>query len=207
MKRVPVMATLIVVAAVGLMLKLGFWQLDRADEKAALLARFAVADTQPEIAFPAVSADDSLLFRKAGGFCLSPVSESVESGRNRAGQSGWRHIIACRTGAEGPGMVVDIGWSAGFAVRSGWKGGAVRGTIAPQPDHRSLISRASGRAASPGIMLVASVPAPGLQPSAPPDLAEIPNNHLAYAVQWFLFAGIALVIYGIALRRRGRANR
>ncbi|HNJ47416.1 MAG TPA: SURF1 family protein, partial [Novosphingobium sp.] len=31
---------------------------------------------------------------------------------------------------------------------------------------------------------------------------DIPNNHLSYAVQWFLFAATALVIYGLALRKR-----
>jgi cytochrome oxidase assembly protein ShyY1 len=53
-------------------------------------------------------------------------------------------------------------------------------------------------------MLVADQPASGLQPSAPPSIADIPNNHMAYAVQWFLFAATALVVYGIALRRRLR---
>ena len=37
-----------------------------------------------------------------------------------------------------------------------------------------------------------------------PDLASVPNNHFAYAIQWFLFAGIALLIYGLALRKRLR---
>ncbi len=32
----------------------------------------------------------------------------------------------------------------------------------------------------------------------------MPNNHLAYAVQWFLFAAIAGAIYVLALRRRGQ---
>jgi surfeit locus 1 family protein len=32
----------------------------------------------------------------------------------------------------------------------------------------------------------------------------VPNNHLAYAVQWFLFAAVASVIYVLALRWRGR---
>jgi surfeit locus 1 family protein len=30
----------------------------------------------------------------------------------------------------------------------------------------------------------------------------VPNNHLSYAVQWFLFAAIASVIYVLAVRRR-----
>ena len=53
-------------------------------------------------------------------------------------------------------------------------------------------------------MLVAATPANGLEASAPPSLKDVPNNHLAYAVQWFLFAGIAAIIYGLALRRRMR---
>ena len=51
-------------------------------------------------------------------------------------------------------------------------------------------------------MLVADAPPPGLTANAPPDLSAVPNNHLAYGVQWFLFAGIAATIYGLALRRR-----
>ena len=202
MMRLPVLPTILVAIAVVLMLRLGFWQLDRADEKAALLARYATAANKPAIAFPAIPIGDALLFRKAGGLCLAPVSESVDSGRNMAGASGWRHIVACRTSAEGPGMTVDVGWSVDFKTRSGWRGGQVTGTIASQPDHRSVIDRALSRGQTPALMLVAAVPASGLQPSAPPRLDEIPNNHLAYAVQWFLFAGIATVIYILALRRR-----
>ena len=52
------------------------------------------------------------------------------------------------------------------------------------------------------IMLVSAAAAPGLEPSAKPSPADIPNNHRAYAVQWFLFAGVALLIYALALRRR-----
>jgi surfeit locus 1 family protein len=52
--------------------------------------------------------------------------------------------------------------------------------------------------------LVAATPGPGLMASAPPSPDIIPNNHLSYAVQWFLFAGIAVLIYGLALRQRWR---
>jgi cytochrome oxidase assembly protein ShyY1 len=53
-----------------------------------------------------------------------------------------------------------------------------------------------------GMRLVADGAAPGLEPSALPSPRSIPNNHLFYAVQWFAFAGIALVIYMLALRKR-----
>ena len=51
-------------------------------------------------------------------------------------------------------------------------------------------------------MLIAGEPVPGLKPLAPPNVADVPNNHLAYAVQWFFFAGIAAIIYVLALRKR-----
>ncbi len=51
-------------------------------------------------------------------------------------------------------------------------------------------------------MLVADTPAPGLKPNTPPDLDAVPNNHLAYAGQWFFFAAVAGIIYTLALRRR-----
>ena len=69
----------------------------------------------------------------------------------------------------------------------------VSGVIAPDRTHVFL--------------LVADVPAPGLAPSAAPSPVEIPNNHLSYAVQWFLFAGIALLIYLLALRQKLAGNR
>ena len=53
-------------------------------------------------------------------------------------------------------------------------------------------------------MLVAAPPPAGLAANPGPDLSAVPNNHLAYAVQWFLFAGIAAIIYLLALRRRAR---
>ena len=57
------------------------------------------------------------------------------------------------------------------------------------------------RTAQPRRLVAATAP-PGLAPSAPPSIDQIPNNHRAYAVQWFLFALIALVIYWLAVRKR-----
>ena len=55
-------------------------------------------------------------------------------------------------------------------------------------------------------MLVADPPLGGLDANPRADISAVPNNHLAYAVQWFLFAAIALGIYAIALRRRLQAG-
>jgi len=58
-----------------------------------------------------------------------------------------------------------------------------------------------------GIKLVAAGAPPGLEQSAPPTLASIPNNHRSYALQWFSFAAIALIIYGLALRKRMKESK
>lgn len=204
MKRVPLVPTLIVALAVAGMIALGLWQLDRARWKEALIARYAAAGGRPPIAFPMIPTDEALLFRRAGAFCLQPVSETVAAGRSRDGRSGWRHLVLCRRGAEGPGITVDIGWSDDFASRSGWRGGAVAGTIGSAPSHDSVLAGLFGRTPPRELLLVADAPAPGLAPSARPDPAQIPNNHRGYAVQWFLFASVAAIIYVLALRRRER---
>jgi len=186
--RIPLLPTLIVLLAVGVMVALGIWQIHRLHWKQGLLAEYAAAAHKPAVAFPRIPTDQSLLFRRSEAFCLQPVGWRASAGRNRAGQSGWRHVADCRTGAEGPGIAIDMGWSDRADPPAGWKGGEVSGVIGPDRDGQ--------------VLLVSDVAAPGLQPSAPPSLDAIPNNHLAYAVQWFLFAGVALVIYAIALWRR-----
>ncbi|MEL7219392.1 MAG: SURF1 family cytochrome oxidase biogenesis protein, partial [Pseudomonadota bacterium] len=50
--------------------------------------------------------------------------------------------------------------------------------------------------------VVAQEPMADLQPLAKPDPNDLPNNHLAYAGQWFFFALTALVIYAFALKSR-----
>jgi cytochrome oxidase assembly protein ShyY1 len=188
--KLPLIPTAIVGAAVAAMIGLGIWQLDRAGEKAALIARYREAAGRPPVAWPAAPGDrEALLYRRAAGFCTEVTGWRAVAGRNREGQSGWSHIAACRTGGlEGPGMQADLGWSRDHRAPEGWRGGAVSGVIAPDREH--------------GIRLVADAPAPGLRPSARPNPEDLPNNHMLYAWQWFFFALTATVIYVLALRRR-----
>jgi surfeit locus 1 family protein len=189
-RRVPVIATIVVAAAVAAMISLGIWQLHRAKWKEGLLARYERAEKLPPIVWPTVPLKnaDLPLFRHATGMCLRPVGKRTAGGESLGGEAGYVQIVDCMTGAEGPGMSVVIGWSKDPNARFNWAGGPVSGIIAP--DRRT------------GMRLVAATAAPGLQPSAPPSIEQIPNNHRSYAVQWFAFAGIALVIYALALRKR-----
>jgi len=188
--RFPLIPTLVVAAAAATMVGLGFWQIGRAHEKEALLARYAAARNLPTIAFPTTptGTDRLPLFRQAEATCLKPVGQRAMAGRNRAGEVGYVHIVECATGAEGPGLSVEVGWSQDPNAKVTWNGGPVSGVIAP--DSRSRMR------------LVAASPAPGLQASAPPSIETIPNNHRSYAVQWFLFAGLAVLIYVLAVRRK-----
>lgn len=202
MKRVPVVATILVAIAIAAMVGLGIWQLQRKGRKEALIAQYAANRSLPPIAFPRIPVDDALLFRRAAAMCLEPVAWSTRNGRNAKGGLGWRQIAQCRTGAEGPGFAVQVGLSRTPDGKPAWRGGEVSGYITHAPDDQPLIASLFGRARPKTLMLVADTPAPGLDANPAPDLASVPNNHLAYAVQWFLFAAIAAVIYALALRRR-----
>lgn len=200
-----IVATLLVLLAVAAMIALGFWQLDRHDQKNALLARYAANRNLPTMAYPAIPIGEELLFRKAAAHCVEPIREDIVAGYDVGGARGWRHLVSCRTGAEGPGLVVDIGWTADFDRRSQWRGGEIAGIIGPLPDQRSVIARALSGPQAQALLLVAAQPAAGFKASALPSMDSIPNNHLAYAVQWFVFAAIALVIFLIALKKRTRS--
>lgn len=199
MKRVPVIPTALVLLAVAAMIALGVWQLQRREWKEALLARDARNEKLPPVAFPRVPVGDELLYRRTTAFCLEPTGWRTEG----AGGRGWRLIAECRTGAEGPGFAVELGLTRDVNFKPNWKGGAVSGVIAPAPSHQSLIASLT-KPAPETLMIVADAPPPGLTASPRPDPSGIPNNHLAYAVQWFIFAALALGIYAIALRQRQR---
>jgi len=202
-RRIPIIPTIIVAAAVAAMIALGFWQIDRAREKEALLALFHTNQGRPAMTFPDHGPVPlKAMFRPSSVHCLEVAGWRSEVGRAVSGTTGYRHIAECRTGAEGPGALVDTGVARDPQFKPAWKGGEVAGVITTEPDHNSLISKLFRRANVLSPMLVAKRGIAGLEASAPPSPADIPNNHRAYAVQWFLFALIASVIYGLALRGR-----
>ncbi|QLC22310.1 SURF1 family protein [Parasphingopyxis sp. CP4] len=186
--KFPILPTIFVAAAVATMIGLGVWQLQRMGEKEALVDTYLAAADQPTVAWPDTP-DTELLYRRATGFCVEPMSWRALAGSNRDGETGWQHIAACRTGGgEGPGMQAVMGWSRSPTSPDDWMGGEVTGIIALDAEY--------------GLRLVSEDPAPGLEAVARPSAENIPNNHLLYAIQWFFFAAAALVIFVLAVRRR-----
>lgn len=191
MKRWPIIPTIIVTIAVAIMIGLGVWQLQRKAEKDTLLSRYNAADGLPAIAWPVVPDPKALpLFRRSALMCVKVIKVETVSGSSIAGKSGFAHVASCQTGgAEGPGAKVAIGWSERPQSPS-WSGGPVRGIIAP--DGIQLIK------------LVSTDPVEGLDRLAPPSPSQIPNNHFLYAIQWFIFAAAASIIYILAVRKRSK---
>jgi surfeit locus 1 family protein len=204
MMRLPIFPTLVVALVCAGMVALGLWQLRRADEKAALLARYAAnRSLSAEITFPMLApVPDTALFRHSSAMCVEPVGWRISAGRTVKGQSGYRYIAECRTGAEGPGLLADMGVSTDPRAKPPWRGGLVHGVITLDPDQPGAITRLFRKPPPPRALLVSLAPAPGLEASMPPNPGDVPNNHLSYAVQWFAFAGIAAGIYLLAVRRR-----
>lgn len=184
MRRLPLVPTLIVLVAVGIMIRLGFWQLDRLREKEALIAQYAAALSDTTVR-PLDGSGRPPPFSRVALNCGQVLDQSAKAGRNAKGEAGWAHVVRC-TVAGNIWEYVVIGWSKAPGNVE-WAGGAVTGIALVRGDHYEV---------------VADPPLAGLAANGRPDPNDLPNNHLSYAVQWFLFALTALVIYAIALRKR-----
>lgn len=206
MRRVPILPTLFVALAALTMVALGVWQLGRADEKRAMIALMQRNAAQPaEVPFPRDAATAApLLFRAATRDCAGPIRWDTLAGRTAQGAAAWRYLGTCASG-----VVIDAGvmpvQTAQLDRAPTWSGGRVTGRIVPHPRQPGVFARLLGEPSPPPV-LWANPPVPGLNPSAAPDPSATPNNHLAYAGQWFLFALAAVVIYALALRLRIRPS-
>lgn len=196
-RKWPVIPTVLVLVAMAIMVRLGFWQLDRMGEKDELIIRYSANQSDASIrAFQLGNADEQL-FQTVELTCANPFDWQAVAGRDATGRTGYVQRYQCLinsvpgspvAAANPTALYVVIGWSQS-PVQVDWTGGVVTGVLAPLGD---------------GFKLIADPPQAGLDASAKPDPADMPNNHLAYAGQWFFFAATALVIYVLAIRRRQR---
>lgn len=186
-RRLPIVPTIIVACAVAVMISLGVWQLGRGKEKEVMLARYAQAEALPTpVPWPATAAErEQALYRQSALNCTEVLSVRETAGRSSAGESGWAHMARCRL-PDGDEAEVGLGWSRNPEPPV-WSGGEVAGIIGPAGDE---------------VRLVASSAQAGLEPLAPPNPGDLPNNHMSYAMQWFFFAAAAVVIYALAVRRK-----
>ncbi len=205
------------IVGVAILLALGFWQLRRLEWKEAVLAEIAgrlaaePVDVPPD---PTPEADQYLRVRAAG---------TLEAGELHVYTSapglgvGYR-VIAPMTLADGRRVLLDRGFvpiGDKDAVRS--PGAiAVTGTLAwPQetdaftsdPDRarnvwfaRDVPLMAAALGALPAMIVVATSDPPG-GPVPQPVTVNIPNDHLQYAITWFLLAVVWTLMTGYLLYR------
>ena len=191
LKQLPIIPTIIVLAAAATMVGLGIWQIGRADEKGALIAAYKAAlDDDALVEWPLPARYSETLYRRTKVNCEQVRGFDSIGGKSARGKTGWVHIARCQH-RSGEVADVTLGWSLSTEP-PGWEGGEVTGRIAPYGDV---------------VRLIPDQPVAGLEPLAKPDPNDLPNNHIAYAGQWFFFAITAVVIYFLALRSRAAKRR
>ena len=206
MKRFPVLPTLLVFVLTAALVGLGGWQLQRAQWKRQLIVAAEMAPQLPVLTpdelVAAASGRTYVQYRRAELVCrpgrVRPYD--LKGGSSAGGQTGYLVLVSC---LEDQALVPDIVAVAGWTRRPDAAALALvvdtvfAGLIIEQP-----YGDVAGR---PKLMLIPDTAVAPLAPSRLPVAGDLPDNHLAYAGQWFGLALALLAIYGLWLRRRAVA--
>lgn len=196
---------------------LGLWQLDRLGQKERQLAEIAARIAAAPVVLPAAPdpLDDRYLPVVAEGAFTGKALRVLVSQKEVG--AGYRIVEVFETG--GRRVLVDRGFvrvDAALALAA--RGAVVTGNLhwpdevdsyTPVPDGelwfaRDVPAMAKALGAEPVLIVARSDTGDGIAP-LPVDTANIPNNHLGYAVQWFGLAAVWLgmtVFYLWRIRRR-----
>ena len=214
--------------------RLGFWQLDRLEQRRALNAEIGAAlATAPAALDDVLAGEDRTYRRVRASGAWAADDEVILYGRALDGRPG-NHVLTPLLIGPGRAVLVDRGW-----VPSSIAAPPLTGPEAP----------ATGEVTVEGVLMPADDASPGgdatvderpqqvrsvdigildptidadlvddvyllLERQTPPQERPIPaplpeateGPHLSYAIQWFSFAAIALIGYGVLARRTGRTK-
>ncbi len=229
-----IFATLLLVLGVAAFVRLGIWQLDRADEKQALMERYGAGGEKTlGLSAESVAALPRYQHVRALGRYDTARQILLDNMPSQLGQPGYRVVTPFEL--EGGGiLLVDRGWLPlgttrqdlpSIAVGTQSREIAGRYDTLPRPGIVLAAEAADAAAAWPLVMNYPQQPAiesalghpvlPGLlllDPDRPDGYERAwlsrfqfgPERHTAYAVQWFGLATAAIVIYLIVSFRRER---
>jgi surfeit locus 1 family protein len=227
----PVLS-IVTIGALVVLVGLGLWQLERREEKHALLAEISHRMIAPAASIEGLLVDEAEApFRHAtaqGTFENAQESYVFAPRSDDTGTHlGYKVITPLRLTASAL-VLVDRGWvpEEKRAPATRLKGqidtpGSIRGLLKPAstpgmftPDpnlveHIWYVHDIAAMAAAYGLKpatplyLEASTPVPG-GPVPISDMPEIPDNHLQYAITWFGLAIVLVVIYFVFHHSRGR---
>lgn len=226
MRRFPWILTVLTVAALVLLIGLGFWQVERLKWKEGLIAASEAAAAKPPAPLDQVLAEGDLEFRKALIVCPGLASAPyVELQSIHDGEAGVRLISACKPAGAAFSLLIDRGFIADglnerpqvvettlpLVLIGEFRRFDPPGGMTPAPANGRFYGRDTAAMAKalkvegpvrPEAVFAVSPTNPefaALRPSAPP--AAFSNNHFGYALTWFGLA-IALAGFYVALLRR-----
>ena len=219
MKRRMIGPVIFGAAGVAVLLWLGAWQLQRLAWKQAMLDQVAVRMEAAPVRIPADAnaARDNYLHILTSGRLVGEELH-VLTGRKLAGPG---FLVISKFEADGRVVLVDLGFVPETRKDEARQAGDVEITgnllwpdevdawFTPAPDlagniwfARDLPAMAAHLSADP-VLLVASAirPMPGNMPDPIQVAANIPNNHLQYAITWFSLAIVWIGMTGYLLWR------
>jgi surfeit locus 1 family protein len=217
----------------ALFVKLGLWQLDRAELKQELLAQYEIGQ-RSELAITPDNADSLSRYQRVSvSGRYDPAHQILlDNMPSHAGRPGYRVLTPLQTPAGW--ILVDRGWLPLGASRSELPDVSVNdaprhltGTIdalpraglqleitagdsnAPWPrvlsfPQQPALEQALDRKLIPGVLLLDATHPDGYERVWEAHLGFKPERHIGYAVQWFALAAAALAIF-IILGFRKRA--
>ncbi|MGB3723684.1 MAG: SURF1 family protein [Pacificimonas sp.] len=196
--KLPLVPTLMVVVALPILITLGFWQLGRAAEKDSMLDAL---ENAPNLAPLILSGEemasypaDSLDFRRVSTRCQQISAAEALGGRSKQGQAGYSYFADCAPTMAEDRFRINLGWDQRPDRRIDINApAAVSGMVRADRGDMEQTHRIP-------YLLIADPALGGLLPSLQPTPADIPDNHMAYAFQWFGFAAVLAVIYGLYVR-------
>ena len=214
----------VIIGAFGVagLIWLGTWQLERLGSKANVLARIEAAISAEPVALPAEPSADAHGFLPvtASGRFAGPEIHVLASNKDTG--AGYRVIAVLKTG--GRQILVDRGFipiaakAAGRPTREITVTGNLHwpdevDSYTPQADidaniwfARDVPALAAALNTEP-VMIVARHSTGDGVAAFPVNPASIPNNHMNYAITWFLLAGAWFVMtVFLVLRIKRRAN-
>jgi len=209
---------LVGVAGVAILASLGVWQLQRLEWKEALIARLEsrlAADPAPLPADPDPD-DDAFLRVRIEGRLGEGAAYRLTT--RRPWGPGFQVIAPVET-AEGRRVLADLGYvpeaAKGEALPAEGAPVSLTGALfwpedagdAPPPDRERNIwfardpARMSRALGTEPLLVVADRHSLGERPIAEPLGADLPNNHLNYAITWFSLGAVWAIMSALWARR------
>ncbi|MGN7869843.1 SURF1 family protein [Paracoccus sp. 22332] len=189
----------------AILINLGLWQLRRLDEKEGLLARIQAGIEAPAVPLPA-AVDPSMKYLPVTVSGTTTGAEiDVLSGSKE--QGGGYQIVSRFVTDDGRAILLDRGFvpqelrhaergPTRLSVRGNLHWPDEKGSATPEPNldeniwfARDVPAMAKALDTEPILVVARFVEgdAQGVEP-IPVAIEGIPNNHLSYAVQWFMIA-------------------